>query len=52
MYLSEHKLKDLESGKLEIKLTQSVGIDAGGAAGIRGREPNTPTAMRRETKRP
>jgi hypothetical protein len=33
--LPEHKLKGLESGKLEINLTQPVGKEAGGAGGIR-----------------
>ncbi|ARG97530.1 hypothetical protein [Legionella micdadei] len=30
--LPEQKLKDLESGKLEISLTQAVGKEAGGKA--------------------
>ncbi|KTD25915.1 hypothetical protein [Legionella maceachernii] len=40
-YLPDHKLEELESGKLEISLTQAVGNEAGGATSGAAKKPPT-----------
>ncbi|ARG97976.1 hypothetical protein [Legionella micdadei] len=40
--LPDHKLEELESGKLEISLTQAVGSEAGGAAAPVKKQPTKP----------